>query len=202
MKRDSRERVSGLQEQVNNRGAGGGEPTIQVFINETDSSRARYATYKESDVVPQARRSNSAGPRPRAPSAGAKPLSRGSSGTGRPSGAGTPGVPGKRGTVPKYLQNRKAELAAEKEMIRRHIDDQAEVARCPPGTMLMPEEDKKAAIAALERRKAECEDAMIRMPMRFDTMSMANKKKQLESEIQECEAAIKRFSRKEVFIPK
>jgi uncharacterized protein YlxW (UPF0749 family) len=87
-------------------------------------------------------------------------------------------------------------------MLRKHVEDRAAEKKCPPGTMLMPEEDKKEAIRALESRQKECEDALNRLPMRFDTVSIQKRRQELENEIQDIQASIKKFSRKEVFVPK
>ena len=177
-----------------------GEPVIEVFINETNKDLARYATYREptsgtSSSSSQSREAKPNAPKPRANSA---PRARPNSGNSDKA----PSISGKRGEVPKYLQNRKAHLSAEKEMLRKHVEDRAAEKKCPPGTMLMPEEDKKEAIRALESRQKECEDALNRLPMRFDTVSIQKRRQELENEIQDIQASIKKFSRKEVFVPK
>eukprot|EP00668_Euglena_longa_P001814 GGOE01002130.1.p2 GENE.GGOE01002130.1~~GGOE01002130.1.p2 ORF type:complete len:201 (+),score=58.86 GGOE01002130.1:86-688(+) len=198
MQRAQRERVPSLPEKVKPLAAPVDDAIIEVFINETDKDRARYVTYRE----PPAGGSSSsrsapppAAPKPRASSA--SPLDRNKP---RPtSGGPAPSAPAKRGEVPKYLQNRKAQLAAEKDLIRKQMEEMTKK-KGPPGTVLLSEEEKAEAIRALEIRRKECEEALNRLPMRFDNLSIQKRRKELEDEIEEVEASIKKFSRKEVYV--
>eukprot|EP00667_Euglena_gracilis_P021373 EG_transcript_23402 len=205
MQRAQRQRVPSLGDKAKPLTAPAPGPVddavIEVFINETDKDRARYATYRE----PPPGGSSSARsaplpavPKPRASSAA--PLDRAAKPRPTSGGPAPAAPPAKRGEVPKYLQNRKAQLAAEKDMIRKQMEEMTNKKRVPPGTVLLSEEEKQEAIRALELRRKECEEALNRLPMRFDNLSIQKRRQELEAEIDEVEASVKKFSRKEVYV--
>ncbi|KAG2392126.1 hypothetical protein C9374_012378 [Naegleria lovaniensis] len=101
------------------------------------------------------------------------------------------------GRVPKYILERKAEWQQQEE---KAMEEQRKRDECPPGMKLVSEHDRIATLSELERNKKEIQGSINRMPILCDTMSLQQKKAQLERKLEEIEDAIKIFSRKKVYI--
>jgi hypothetical protein len=109
---------------------------------------------------------------------------------------------GKLGNVPDYLLQRKAQLQAEKDAAARAIEEEREKAKNPPGHRAVSEEERQAVLARLEARKLELERDLAKLPMRFDTIAVRNRRTEIEKEMSEVEEAHRRFSvRKQLFVP-
>lgn len=93
--------------------------------------------------------------------------------------------------------DRKAEWKQQEE---KALEEQRKKDECPPGMKLVPESDRIATLSELERNKKEIQGTINRMPILCDTMSLQQKKAQLERKLEEIEDAIKIFSRKKVYI--
>jgi len=107
-----------------------------------------------------------------------------------------------RGQVPDYLLQRKAELQAEKDEARRIADIRAEQSKYPPGHRPVSEEERGEILAKLESRKKELEGEIGRLPMRFDTQAIRQRRGQIEAELLEVEAAQRKFSvKKQLYVP-
>jgi len=196
---------------------------IEVFINETDAQKSQYVVFYESSSGNQ-RQAFPLEDSPLMPGqCDSSPItvnrsqieqsttsSSNNLATGsrvEPAGysAGTPQIGTCKtplGIVPKYLQKRKIELQVEKEFLAHQAQRAIEEKCYPPGTVLMTNEEKQTATQALEARKKECVESLNRLPMRFDTVSLQNRRRELEREIQEIEGSITKLSRKEVYRPR
>jgi hypothetical protein len=109
---------------------------------------------------------------------------------------------GARGQVPEYLRQRKAELEAEKSEARRIADIRAEQSKYPPGHRPVSEEERAEILARLATRRSELEGDLGKLPMRFDTQAIRQRRGQIETELQEVEAAERKFSvKKQLFVP-
>ena len=95
------------------------------------------------------------------------------------------------GKLPRYLLQRKLQIAEEYER-KREGDRQA---RAPPGTRLMPEEERLQTLIMLEANKAEVEKHLKLLPFVVETPSQIKNKTNLEKRLQEIEEAEKLFSR-------
>lgn len=108
----------------------------------------------------------------------------------------------KKGEVPMYLRQRKAEMEAEKEEAVRIAEIQREQSKYPPGHRPVTEEERMATLTSLAERKKQLEGDLGRLPMRFDTQAVRNRQKQIEQELAEVEEATKKFSaKKQLFVP-
>ncbi|ORC91227.1 flagellar/basal body protein [Trypanosoma theileri] len=172
---------------------------IKVFIRECDGDRAQTFTFRESDATQQRV----------IPEPAAKPKS-----TNR-----LPALPEQlkqqqqqqlsakaanaaRGVVPKYILQRKAELAAEKEAIQREAERQKEMSKYPPGHRPVTEEERKETLAKLALRRKELEGELHKIPIRFDTQSIRARRSKIEGELREIDEAERKFSSsKQLFVP-
>ena len=71
----------------------------------------------------------------------------------------------------------------------------AEREKCPPGTRLMPEEERQATLDDLRAAKKETEDTIAKLPLTMKTMQMQNHKRELEDKVEKLEKAIGTFSK-------
>lgn len=189
---------------------------IKVYVRECDEDAAHHFRFLESDGVesaPPARATASKG----APSVRGAPAStagkkstksaaaapRGAAGrTSVTSDAAPTGDAPNKGKVPKYLVQRKADMAAEKEAVRDAAARKQEEAKIPPGHRLVPEEEKAATLVRLEERKKELEAELGRIPLRFDTVTIQNKRKAIENELQQIETArLKYTTKRPLYVP-
>ncbi len=109
---------------------------------------------------------------------------------------------GKLGNVPDYIRQRKAELQAEKDAAIAVIEEEKEKMKHPPGHRPVSEEERIGVLARLDARKTELERDLARLPMRFDTIAIKNRKAEIEKEMSEIEEAHRRFSvKKQLYVP-
>lgn len=107
-----------------------------------------------------------------------------------------------RGAVPRYLQQRKAELHAEKQAIVEHAQQMKEMAKIPPGHRLVDDAEKAYTIEKLNERKAELELQLHKIPIRFDTESIKTRRRNIEEELSEIEMSKKKYSgNKPLYVP-
>mmetsp|Transcript_4200 Transcript_4200/g.10791 ORF Transcript_4200/g.10791 Transcript_4200/m.10791 type:complete len:272 (-) Transcript_4200:93-908(-) len=100
------------------------------------------------------------------------------------------------GKMPRYLLQRKLEIAEEYERQReaeRH-------ALAPAGTRLMPEDERLQTLAMLESNKVEVEKHLSLLPFVAETPSQIKTKTNLERRLQEIEEAERLFSRPIVYV--
>ncbi|CAI2378628.1 unnamed protein product [Moneuplotes crassus] len=101
-----------------------------------------------------------------------------------------------QGKVPSYLVKRKQEWKDEEE----HKQKVAELKKAPPGTKLLPEAERLETLSQLENSKLEMINTLETLPISLRTMALRNKKIELENKLKETDAAIKLFSRKNVYV--
>lgn len=77
---------------------------------------------------------------------------------------------------------------------------QAEEAKLPKGTKLLSEEERVETLNNLIKKKNDLESELFKLPISLKTMSMQNKKAELEKKLNELDDAINQFSKKKVFI--
>lgn len=71
-----------------------------------------------------------------------------------------------------------------------------EKAKNPPGTRLMPEEERLDTLRDLQESKKEINSALEKLPVVSKTIQMERHKKDLEEKIMRIERAIETFSKK------
>jgi hypothetical protein len=109
---------------------------------------------------------------------------------------------GNYGAVPRYLQERKAEMQAEKEYLKRQAEEAHERAKYPAGMRPVTSEERSVMLEQIQNRKRELEVDLGRIPIRFDTLASRERRKQIETELLEVEAAEKKFSgTKQILVP-
>lgn len=188
---------------------------VRVFIRECDGEAAQHFAYQESEMLADDATSpkcirKPGGPLP--PPRGA-PRTRGAAGSPltppAPSyslaqvsaperSAGMPNL----GRVPKYLQQRKAELAEEKRAIAMDEERRQEMAKVPRGHRLVPEEEKAAMLIHLNEREEELEQQLRKIPVRFDTQNVRQKRRAIEEEMEKIEQSRAKYSTKRpLYVP-
>ncbi|KAK4874355.1 hypothetical protein RN001_013715 [Aquatica leii] len=95
-----------------------------------------------------------------------------------------------RGVIPKYLRDRKEEVAKE-------VDIDSE---CPDGHVLLPDEERKETLRVLRQSYADRIQELNSMPVRNDTLKMRKRKMALEEELKKIDEGIKVFQRPKVFV--
>mmetsp|Transcript_63242 Transcript_63242/g.73597 ORF Transcript_63242/g.73597 Transcript_63242/m.73597 type:complete len:262 (+) Transcript_63242:64-849(+) len=181
---------------------GGDDVEIRVFVRECDPDKQIFS-FMESAAVPK----NAQVPQGNvntAQSGGStgKPVLFGRRATNSAERRGESPAMSSRGEVPQYLVKRKAEMEAEKQAIRTELERQKELAQYPPGHRPVSEDERAAILAKLAARKKELELELGKLPMRFDTMALRQKRQQIEGEMAEVEAATQKFSvKKQLFVP-
>ncbi|XP_063710142.1 uncharacterized protein LOC134838526 [Culicoides brevitarsis] len=100
----------------------------------------------------------------------------------------------KMGVVPKYLQDRKEELAS--------IIRQTEVidVNCPEGHIPLPDEDRLRALDIAKKRFDTLIWELNKMPMTSETLRIKNRKIEIEKELTKLEESIRIFSRVKVYV--
>jgi len=115
-------------------------------------------------------------------------------GSGKPAGLGRHGSYGK---VPKYLMDRKAAQESEEQLRREEAERSA---GCPPGTRLVTEEERANVLATIANREKELKKQLQALPFVTKTLSVANKKKELEGRLDEIEEARAQYSKPRVYV--
>ena len=100
------------------------------------------------------------------------------------------------GAVPAYLQKRKA-MQAEEEAYRIATAPDPD---CPPGMMLMPEEERLETLRVLQATLDDVKGQLQRLPLTIETPSQIRRQNALEAKFKEVEDAVKIFSRPKVFV--
>ncbi|XP_022916287.1 uncharacterized protein [Onthophagus taurus] len=95
-----------------------------------------------------------------------------------------------KGSVPKYLKDRKEEQLKE-----GPVD-----AECPPGHVLLPEDERKETLRVLRQSYADRISELNSMPVRNDTLKMRKRKVELEEELKKIDEGIKVFQRPKVYV--
>ncbi|XP_050301622.1 uncharacterized protein LOC126739839 isoform X2 [Anthonomus grandis grandis] len=94
-----------------------------------------------------------------------------------------------RGVVPKYLRDRKDDAS---------LGEQD--AECPPGHVLLPEEERKETLRVLRQSYADRIQELNMMPVRNDTLKMRKRKMEIEEELKRIDGGIKVFQRPKVYV--
>eukprot|EP00356_Strombidium_inclinatum_P004124 CAMPEP_0170502144 /NCGR_PEP_ID=MMETSP0208-20121228/40587_1 /TAXON_ID=197538 /ORGANISM="Strombidium inclinatum, Strain S3" /LENGTH=87 /DNA_ID=CAMNT_0010781045 /DNA_START=794 /DNA_END=1054 /DNA_ORIENTATION=+ len=81
------------------------------------------------------------------------------------------------GKVPKYLEKYNKAAEVKQEEVKRR---QEEALRCPPGTKLMPEEDRLKTLTDLKENKKTVTEMLNKMPISMKTQAMQRTQKELE----------------------
>lgn len=75
-----------------------------------------------------------------------------------------------------------------------------ERAKIPPGTRLMPEEERVSTLNDLKESKKEVNTALEKLPVMLKTLAAEKHKKELENKLIRIERAIDIFSKKTVYV--
>ena len=70
----------------------------------------------------------------------------------------------------------------------------------PPGTRLMTEEERIKTLEELEAKQKEIATMLFSLPLSMKTDALKNKKRELETKLNDLEKAISTFSRKVVYV--
>ena len=100
------------------------------------------------------------------------------------------------GKVPQYIKKYNDEFAEKKAKKAQEEEDK----NLPEGMKLMPEEERLATLNELLASKETINEMLQKMPISMRTQSLQEKKRGLETKLQEVERAITTFSRKKVLI--
>jgi len=100
------------------------------------------------------------------------------------------------GKVPQYIEEYKnqREILMEK---KRQDDEQA---KCPPGMKLMHEQERVETLQILQRGKDEVWQAINKLPIASNTMTVQKRRAEYEAKLQELENAIRTFSKPKVYV--
>ncbi len=98
--------------------------------------------------------------------------------------------------MPKYIDkfNKQREEARKQQLLAE------ENAKLPPGTRLMPEDERQATLIDLNLAKKATNDQLERLPITVKSMRMAEHRKELEEKLTRLERAIDTFSKKKVYV--
>lgn len=110
-----------------------------------------------------------------------------------PLNPGNPPPDYKRGVVPKYIKDRKAELY--KQAKTTEGDE-----KCPEGHVLLPDTERKDTLRMLRQSYAELITELNNLPVRSDTLKVRNRKMEIEKQLEKLDDGIKVFSRPKVFV--
>jgi hypothetical protein len=194
--------------------ADGDDVHIKVYVRECDEDAGQAFTYKESGGAGGAARLTR-GPTSAHALSSASPAGGGGGVVGRRQsgcgggavatrGAATPGdlVAPNRARVPRYLQQRKAEIAAEKEAVAAEAERQRQLSQIPPGHRRVSEEEKADTLRRVGERQQELEGQLAKIPIRFDTQSIQQRRRAIETELRELEAKRNKYSTKNpLYVP-
>lgn len=195
---------------------------MHVYIRETSGQAQHFTNTAEKRYAGGEERGSGPGPRRASvgPAAGRAAPGRGTAGRGpagrgpsdpssapglvrKPSGTAAPPSAGvKRGEVPEYLRQRKAQLQAEKDMLvaqerARKAQDEIGV-----GMVKLTEAQKTMVLDRLNEREEALKDELTRMPLRFDTLRMQTRKNEIADELEAIEKTRPRFKRDVVIVQK
>lgn len=100
------------------------------------------------------------------------------------------------GKVPDYLVQRKMDEIEE----QQRKEEEKEKAKIPPGTRLMSDSERLDTIRILNENKERIQDAINHLPLKVESRKMKIRQQDLLERMEECEGAIKTFSKKTVYI--
>ncbi|KPA73670.1 hypothetical protein ABB37_09607 [Leptomonas pyrrhocoris] len=196
--------------------APGEDVEITVYVRECDDAAAQAFTYKESGSAGAARvPRGSGGPSAAAAVPGGRHVVSGGAtrGPGAGGGGGAAAAPPSsskpdsvlapnRARVPRYLQQRKAEMAAEKEAVEAEAARQRQLSQIPPGHRRVSEDEKADTLRRLDERQQELEAQLAKIPIRFDTQSIQQRRRAIENELRELEAKRSKYATKNIlYVP-
>ncbi|KFW07281.1 Enkurin domain-containing protein 1, partial [Eurypyga helias] len=101
-----------------------------------------------------------------------------------------------KGHVPQYLLERKELWRRQREERLRNLPDPD----TPPGHTMMPEGERLETLSKLEQSQEQLIKELVMLPVRADTLSVQNRRVELERKLSQIEEAIRIFSRPKVFI--
>ena len=100
------------------------------------------------------------------------------------------------GKTPKYIEKYKEEAKAAAD-----AKEELKAAKLrPPGTKVLPEDERVATLENLEKNKKEITKILMQMPISMRTESLRRQKVELEQKLIEIDRAIEMFSRKIVYV--
>ena len=100
------------------------------------------------------------------------------------------------GKVPRYIQ--KYDKERENQQIQKMMEE--EKAKHPPGTRLMPEEERLETLKDLKDSKKEINTALEKMPVVSRTIAGERTRRELEEKLVRIERAIETFEKKTVYV--
>jgi hypothetical protein len=100
------------------------------------------------------------------------------------------------GKIPKYIQ--KYDRQREELHIQKMIEE--EKAKHPPGTRLMPEEERLETLKDLKESRKEINTAIEKMPVVSRTIAGEKLKRELEDKLVKVDRAIETFEKKVVYV--
>ncbi|XP_018417995.1 PREDICTED: enkurin domain-containing protein 1 [Nanorana parkeri] len=101
-----------------------------------------------------------------------------------------------KGHLPQYLLDLKQQWLKEKEEMKKQVPDPS----MPPGHTKMPEQERLETLSKLKETQTQLTKELLMLPVRADTLSIQNRRTELDKKLTEIEEAIKIFSRPKVFI--
>lgn len=104
---------------------------------------------------------------------------------------------GSYGELPKYLVERRLEMALEREHKERQA---AERKFCPPGTRLLPEAERLATLATLRANHEDALGQLRGLPLNAHTLSQKRAKAELEAKVKGIVDALTIFGRSRVVV--
>jgi hypothetical protein len=175
---------------------------IKVFVNECEENSSMFSMMESAGK-------QLAGPQKDGPYQVQKAPIQSSSSTRPPlarsnvsNAPGSADPAAQRGQVPKYLQQRKAQAQAEKEELELARAEEAEKAKYPPGHRPFTEQERTELLTKLNARKKELEYDLVRIPVRVDTLAVKKRRQTIETELEEVETALSKFSvKKQLYVP-
>ena len=100
------------------------------------------------------------------------------------------------GKVPRYVQR----YDKQREDLHLQRMEEEEKARHPPGTRLMPEQERVDTLNDLRESKKEISTAIERLPVMSRTIAGERHRKELEDKLLRIERAIQTFEKKVVYV--
>jgi len=101
------------------------------------------------------------------------------------------------GKVPSYLQKR---MDNERRRVELEREEEERRRECPPGMVLMSEEERLATLRRLEEGEREARVQLSKIPFTSDSLKVVRWREELEGRLSEIEAAREIFSKKKVYI--
>lgn len=101
-----------------------------------------------------------------------------------------------QGKVPNYLNK----YAKEREDKKAREEYEQEMAKHPPGTRLMPEEERVQTLNDLKEAKVAANKELEKLPVVAHSGKMERHKKELEEKLGRLDKAIETFSKKTVYV--